>query len=194
MPQNIQDLHRDRVDIWFRNAVAGPDQLRQRVAFALSEIMVVSQVGALGNQPYSLASYYDLLATQGLGNYRELIEAVTLHPAMGVYLSMLGNQKPNPAANIRPDENYARELMQLFTIGLVELAIDGTPQARWRRPADPDVFAADHRRVRARVHGLDVRRHREFRAAAPARARTKCSRCSSIRVSTIRARSSCSAA
>ena len=57
-----------------------------------------------------------------------LIEAVTLHPAMGVYLSMLGNQKPNPAANIRPDENYARELMQLFTIGLVELAIDGTPR------------------------------------------------------------------
>ncbi len=128
VPQNIQDLHRDRVDIWFRNAVAGPDQLRQRVAFALSEIMVVSQVGALGNQPYSLASYYDLLATRGLGNYRELIEAVTLHPAMGVYLSMLGNQKPNPAANIRPDENYARELMQLFTIGLVELAVDGTPR------------------------------------------------------------------
>jgi uncharacterized protein (DUF1800 family) len=128
VPQNIQELNRDRIDVWFRNAVAGSDQLRQRVAFALSEIMVVSQVGALANQPYSLASYYDLLATRGLGNFRDLIEAVTLHPAMGVYLSMLGNQKPNPAANIRPDENYARELMQLFTIGLVELAIDGTPR------------------------------------------------------------------
>ena len=166
-PQNVQDLHRDRVDIWFRNAVAGHDQLRQRVAFALSEIMVVSQVGALGNQPYSLASYYDLLATRGLGNYRELIEAVTLHPAMGVYLSMLGNQKPNPAANIRPDENYARELMQLFTIGLVELDHRRYAEARRRRPAHPDVHAADHRGVRARVHGLDLRRHRELLAAAP---------------------------
>ena len=127
-PQNIGDLHRDRVDIWFRNAINGQDQLRQRVAFALSEIMVVSQLGALGTQPYAVASYQDLLVTRGLGNYRDLLEAVTLHPAMGVYLSMLGNQKANAQLNIRPDENYARELMQLFTIGLVELDIDGTPR------------------------------------------------------------------
>jgi uncharacterized protein (DUF1800 family) len=128
VPQNIQDLHRDRLDIWFRHAVNGPDQLRQRVAFAWSEIVVVSQIGALGNLPYALGSYYDLLATSGVSNFRDFIEAVTLHPAMGVYLSMLGNQRPNPAANIRPDENYARELMQLFTIGLVELQVDGTPR------------------------------------------------------------------
>jgi uncharacterized protein (DUF1800 family) len=96
------------------------------VAFAWSEIMVVSQVGALGNLPYAVASYNDLLATQGLGNFRDLVEAVTLHPAMGVYLSMLGNQRPNASGTIRPDENYARELMQLFTIGLVELELDGT--------------------------------------------------------------------
>jgi uncharacterized protein (DUF1800 family) len=128
VPQNIQELQRHRVDIWFRNALRGQDQLRQRVAFALSEIMVVSQVGALANQPYSLASYYDLLATRAFGNFRDLIEAVTLHPAMGVYLSMLGNQKPDVQRNIRPDENYARELMQLFTIGLVESNLDGTPK------------------------------------------------------------------
>ncbi len=127
-PTNIQDLHRDRTDVWFRHAVNGPDQLRQRVAFALSEIMVVSQVGALANLPYAVASYHDLLATRGLGNFRDLVEAVTLHPAMGVYLSMLGNQKPNLQGTIRPDENYARELMQLFTIGLVELSVDGTPR------------------------------------------------------------------
>ena len=127
-PQNIQDLHRDRVDAWFRNAVNGQDQLRQRVAFAWSEIAVVSQVGALGNLPYAVTSYQDLLVSQGLGDFRAFIEAVTLHPAMGVYLSMLGNRKPNLAANIRPDENYARELMQLFTIGLVELNLDGTPR------------------------------------------------------------------
>ena len=119
-------LQPDRLHIWTENTLNGPDQLRQRVAFALSEIMVVSQIGALFNAPYSLASYYDLLARNSFGNFRELIEAVTLHPAMGVYLSMLGNEKPDPALNIRPDENYARELMQLFTIGLVELEIDGS--------------------------------------------------------------------
>jgi len=126
--QSMSERQRDRIDIWFRNAVTGPDQLRQRIAFALSQIFVVSQVGALEQAPYALASFYDLLATQAFGNFRELLEDVTLHPAMGVYLSMLGNQRPDPARNIRPDENYARELMQLFTIGLVELELDGTPK------------------------------------------------------------------
>ncbi len=123
--ENPGQLQQDRVDIWFRNALHGDDQLRQRVAFALSEIMVVSQEGALIGAPYSLASYYDMLAENAFGNYRGLIEDVALHPAMGVYLSMLGNEKPNPASNIRPDENFARELMQLFSIGLVELDTDG---------------------------------------------------------------------
>lgn len=127
-PVQIARLNADRVDIWFRNAVNGPDQLRQRVAFALSEIMVVSQQGALNNRPYALADYYDLLARGAFGNFRQLMEDVSLHPAMGVYLSMLGNQKPDPVRNIRPDENYARELMQLFTVGLVELNADGTPR------------------------------------------------------------------
>ncbi len=125
-PQFMFELQPDRVDIWFRNVLSGSDQLRQRVAFALSEIMVVSQLGVLGDQPYALASYYDVLAQNAFGNYRQLIEQVTLHPAMGVYLSMLGNEKPDPVRNIRPDENYARELMQLFSIGLVELNPDGT--------------------------------------------------------------------
>jgi uncharacterized protein (DUF1800 family) len=125
-PQNLAELQADRVDIWFRNAINEPDQLRQRVAFALSEIMVVSQLGALVDAPYSLGSYNDMLTRGAFSNYRDLIERVTLHPAMGVYLSILGNEKPNPALNIRPDENYARELMQLFSIGLVELNADGS--------------------------------------------------------------------
>ena len=104
----------------------GTDQLRQRVAFALSEILVVSHLGALNQAPYSVADYYDVLARNAFGNYRQLMDEVTLHPAMGVYLSMLGNEKPNPALNIRPDENYARELMQLFSIGLIELNNDGS--------------------------------------------------------------------
>ncbi len=125
-PQFLFELQPDRVDIWFRNAVNGDDQLRQRVAFALSEILVVSQQGALVNFPFALADYYDVLARNAFSNYRDLLEEVTLHPAMGIYLSMLGNEKPNAALNIRPDENYARELMQLFSIGLVQLNIDGT--------------------------------------------------------------------
>ncbi len=119
-------LHEDRVDIWLRHALHAPDQLRQRVAFALSQIMVVSQSSPLVGYPWGCASYYDMLAQNAFGNFRELMESVTLHPAMGVYLSMLGNQKPDAARNIRPDENYARELMQLFTIGLVELNPDGS--------------------------------------------------------------------
>ncbi len=125
-PLFMGQLHNDRVDIWFRNSLWGDDQLRQRVAFALSEIMVVSQIGALQQYPFAVADYYDVLARHAFGNYRALIEDVTLHPAMGVYLSMLGNEKPDPVRNIRPDENYARELMQLFSIGLVELNIDGS--------------------------------------------------------------------
>ena len=119
-------LHEDRVDIWLRHALHAPDQLRQRVAFALSQIMVISQASPLVGYPWGSASYYDMLAQNAFGNFRELMEGVTLHPAMGVYLSMLGNQKPDTARNIRPDENYARELMQLFTIGLVELNLDGS--------------------------------------------------------------------
>ncbi|NNC76760.1 MAG: DUF1800 domain-containing protein [Woeseiaceae bacterium] len=125
-PMGPFELQQDRVDIWIRNALHGEDQLRQRVAFALSEIFVVSQLGALVSQPWGLADYYDVLATNAFGNYRNLMEEVTLHPSMGVYLSMLGNEKPDPALNIRPDENYARELMQLFSIGLVALNPDGS--------------------------------------------------------------------
>ena len=125
-PQFMGQLHTDRVDIWFRNVLLEDDQLRQRVAFALSEIMVVSQLGALQSRPFAVADFYDVLVENAFGNYRDLLGEVTLHPAMGVYLSMLGNRAPNPALNIRPDENYARELMQLFSIGLVELNTDGT--------------------------------------------------------------------
>lgn len=130
-------LHEDRIDIWLRNALHAPDQLRQRVAFALSEIMVISQLSPLVGYPWGSASYYDMLARNAFGNYRQLMEDVTLHPAMGVYLSMLGNQKPDAARNIRPDENYARELMQLFTIGLVELDLDGAVRLDSRGSAIP---------------------------------------------------------
>ena len=126
--QAIPLLHATRQEQWYRYAITGPDQLRQRVAFALSEIMVVSQQSAADTMPLGLADYYDTLARNAFGDFRELMEQVTLHPTMGIYLNMLGNRKPDDARNIRPDENYARELMQLFTVGLVELNADGTPK------------------------------------------------------------------
>jgi uncharacterized protein (DUF1800 family) len=124
---SMSSLNAERQTAWFKNAVRGDDQLRQRVAWALSQIMVVSQV-SLGNYPLGLADYYDTLARDAFGDFRTLLADVTLHPMMGVYLSMLGNQKADTARNIRPDENYARELMQLFTVGLVQLEPDGTPK------------------------------------------------------------------
>ncbi len=80
----------------------GSDQLRQRVAWALSQIFVVSQVGALQNLPNATADFYDMLARDAFGDFRKLLEDVTLHPAMGVYLSMLGNQKAVTGTNLRP--------------------------------------------------------------------------------------------
>ena len=114
------------VNVWWRLALNADDQLRQRVAFALSEIFVISTADGLGHKQHGLANYYDILIRNALGNYRELIEEITLNPVMGEYLSMKGNHKPDPELHLRPDENYARELLQLFSIGLSMLNEDGT--------------------------------------------------------------------
>ncbi|NKB99995.1 MAG: DUF1800 family protein [Pseudomonadales bacterium] len=112
---------------FWEQALTAPDQLRQLVAYALTQIFVVSDnVGAIVNDPRALGSYYDLLMEHGFGNYRDLLRAVTLHPAMGLYLSHVNNGKSDPITNTFPDENYAREVMQLFSIGLFELNPDGT--------------------------------------------------------------------
>ncbi len=118
-----------RVEVWWRRSLEAPDQLRQRVAWALSQVFVVSdRADAIAYHLSELAGYYDLLLEHAFGTYGELLEAVTLNPQMGGYLSMLQNEKPDPQRNVYPDENYAREVMQLFSIGLVRLAQDGTPQ------------------------------------------------------------------
>jgi uncharacterized protein (DUF1800 family) len=111
---------------FFENALTAPDQLRQLTAYALTQLFVVSETGVLGNNPVGLSNYYDTLLAHSFGNYRDLLRAVTLHPAMGFYLSHVNNAKTDPVANTFPDENYAREVMQLFTIGLYELNPDGT--------------------------------------------------------------------
>jgi uncharacterized protein (DUF1800 family) len=112
---------------WWEEVMSGPDVLRQRVALALSEIFVVSELmDLLYINPDSVASYYDLLLEHSFGSYEDLLLAVTLHPAMGTYLSHLNNDRSNLASGRFPDENYAREAMQLFSIGLFELNPDGT--------------------------------------------------------------------
>lgn len=112
-----------------RAALSGPDQLRQRVAFALSQICVISRRDPnLENKPLGVADYYDIFVRNAFGNYYDVLREVTLHPVMGRYLSHIGNQKARPEINQYPDENYAREVQQLFTIGLWELNPDGTRQ------------------------------------------------------------------
>ena len=111
---------------WWKNTISGDDQLRQRVAFALSQIMVVSESGPLDNRANALSDYYDTLLQHAFGNARDLLEAVTLHPAMGRYLDMLRNDKPNLSAGSIPNENYAREILQLFSLGLYRYHPDGS--------------------------------------------------------------------
>jgi uncharacterized protein (DUF1800 family) len=111
---------------WWQQSITAPDQLRQRVAFALSEIMVVSDQGTLQDNGIVLSSYYDMLLDNAFGNYRDLLEAVTLHPAMGLYLNMQGNDKGNLISGAHANENYAREIQQLFSIGLNRMWPDGT--------------------------------------------------------------------
>ena len=114
---------------WWHRTVTAPDVLRQRVAFALSEIFVVSDnVDDLLVYPTALSDYYDTLLVNAFGNYRDLLRDVTLHSAMGIYLSHVNNRRSDPASNTFPDENYAREVMQLFSIGLFELNVDGSLQ------------------------------------------------------------------
>ena len=111
---------------WWKRAILAPDQLRQRVAFALSEIMVVSDTGILNDNGRILADYYDTLLDNAFGNFRNILKQVTLTPAMGLYLDMRGNAKGDLTTGVHPNENYAREIMQLFSLGLNRLWPDGT--------------------------------------------------------------------
>ncbi len=115
--------------IW-RKLLSSPDTLRQRVTLALSEILVSAIHGYVGGgwRQFSAATYLDLLEAHAFGNYRTLLEVVSLCAPMGEFLTYRNNARFNPKTGALPDENYARELMQLFTIGLVQLNLDGTPR------------------------------------------------------------------
>ena len=124
---NYQPFFQSLIHGWWNLAQSAPDQLRQRVAFALSEIFVVSiNNTTVRNRHYGTADYWDMLARNSFGNFRTLLEDVSIHPIMANYLSMIKNEPYNAATGVSPDENYSREVMQLFSIGLVELHPDGS--------------------------------------------------------------------
>jgi uncharacterized protein (DUF1800 family) len=112
---------------FLQNAYAGPDQLRQRVAFALSQIIVTSGIEV--NHPYGMARYQQILLDHAFGNYRDVLYHTTLSPVMGRFLDMANNNKPDAARGLSANENFARELLQLFSTGLYELNQDGTQKA-----------------------------------------------------------------
>ena len=118
---------------FFKHALTNPDQLRQRVAFALSQIMVVSSVKIY--EAYGLANFQNILLSDALGNYRTLLQDVTLSPTMGHYLDMAGSSATDPTTGSIPNQNYAREVLQLFSVGLVALNQDGSN--RWIAAVPP---------------------------------------------------------
>ncbi len=123
--------------VMWRQLIASPDQLRQRVGMALLDFLVVGIDGVnVSWRQFAVAAYVDLLLDGSFGNFRTLLTNVSLNPAMGYYLTFLGNRKANPQTGAVPDENYARELMQLFTLGLVRLSQDGSVQMSGGRPIE----------------------------------------------------------
>lgn len=123
--QNNYPFDQNRRREWWTLVMNTRAQLRQRMAFALSEIAVISENDVtVDTYHYGTAQYWDMLATNAFGRYRTILEKVTYSPMMGVYLSHLKNQKLN--GSIAPDENFAREIMQLFSIGLVQRHLDGS--------------------------------------------------------------------
>lgn len=113
---------------FFQNAISAPDQLRQRVAFALSQILVISGNESSLAKPYAFVPYQNILLDNAFGNYETILTKITLSPAMGNYLDMVNNPKATNPNQQQPNENYARELMQLFSIGLYKLNLDGSVQ------------------------------------------------------------------
>ncbi|MEM8885939.1 MAG: DUF1800 family protein, partial [Planctomycetota bacterium] len=111
---------------WWTTVFRAPDQLRQKVAYALSQIVVVSDLTDETSRGEVMGAYFDILQRHALGSYRELLDEITYSTGMGLYLTHMANDKGDPARGIFPDENYARELMQLFTIGLWQLEQDGS--------------------------------------------------------------------
>jgi len=147
---------------WWQHTLADREHtLRQRVAQALSEILVISDNSSLELDAVGMANYYDLLYKHAFGSYTDLLYDVSMHPCMGVYLSHMNNEKADPARHIHPDENYAREIMQLFSIGLYELNSDGT-RKKDSQGRDIPTYDNDDIKALARVFTGLKAQHFEF--------------------------------
>ena len=152
----------------FMNMASGQDQLRQRMVFALSQVLVISaNKNGNGNE---LAPFVRLLSRHAFGNFRTLIREMTIHPAMGKYLDNWLNRCtrntttcPNGSTTSVPNENYARELLQLFTLGLWELNQNGTVRLNAVWSAHADLQPGHARRVCPSPHRLDLRAHQRCR-------------------------------
>ncbi|MBC7499339.1 MAG: DUF1800 domain-containing protein [Herminiimonas sp.] len=127
----------------WRKILSSPDTLRQRMTFALSEITVAAIDGLVGSgwKAFSAAAYLDLIEAHAFGNYRTLLGQLSVSAPMGQFLTFRGNVKFNPATGALPDENYAREILQLFSIGLQQLNPDGTP--RLVNGGAPETYSLD---------------------------------------------------
>lgn len=133
---NINSQNGFDVTMW-RQLIVEPDQLRQRVGMALLDMLVVGIDGVNTNwQSFAAAAYVDVLLNNAFGNFRDIMDGITTNAAMGSFLTFLGNRKANATTGAQPDENYARELMQLFTIGLYQLNMDGTLKMSGSNPIE----------------------------------------------------------
>ena len=141
---------------WWENHMKNDDLLRQKVALALSEIFVISIESNLSDAGFGLADYYDVLLKHSFGNFEDMLREISLHPCMGYYLSHLNNPREIPEENIHSDENYAREIMQLFTIGLYELNQDGSRKTDGQGEWIPTYDQADIKELAKVFTGLGV--------------------------------------
>ncbi len=141
---------------WWENHMKNDDLIRQKVALALSEIFVISIESNLADAGFGLADYYDILLKHSFGNFEDMLHEISLHPCMGYYLSHLNNPREIPEENIHSDENYAREIMQLFTIGLYELNQDGSRKTDGQGEWIPTYDQADIKELAKVFTGLGV--------------------------------------
>lgn len=153
-------------EAWLRRSLYDSDQLRQRMAWALSQILVVSDIASFSKEQASAghaapAHYYDMLTHHSFGNFKDLLMAVTFHPLMGAWLTYRNNTvvfDSQTGAEVKiPDENYAREIMQLFSIGLDELNLDGTPKLDSKGQRIPTYTQTDVRQLSRVFTGLQYR-------------------------------------
>lgn len=148
---------------WWDHNLNNKDYLKQRIAYVLSQIFVISsRSDVISEHAHGQASYYDLLVKHSVGNFKNLLMDITLHPSMGIYLSHFNNSKTIPERNIHPDENYAREVMQLFSIGLHQLNIDGTLKLDSLKNPIPTYTQKDIKELAKVFTGLSAGRAGQF--------------------------------